>query len=840
MPVLRLFDPPIVDIAALRASYRSHSFRSGEGFVRGHGIDRIHFDSGQLVIDDLPVLKTYRGHDRVSWHQQTRDRYTGGHLHFSRGGTELTGMIFIGTSVRDAVPHHILATVLEPVAFTTQITTQRYPAGTDPSTIPPSAWQAGLQLATGYTQQVGSPTPAPVTFLDQQCIEPQSTWSIDPVSQNTVLSFQVDPNVVCFLDPAFYLQASIQFSVYQPVPTFAGTISSTCADQTGTGVYFWRGTAGPSVDLTCSSQADLGLITLHTDDFTAPGRSLSRPEPLTLTEADVLPADDDLSLTELMTLIPDDGITQMSQDMLVENMKWAMGQDSTETGWLSMVFGEVPPQITPDRQQLVTQSLTWYQQSFSKAYLGWAITNYSGTGAPSTNLDAAQQLTLKDYLQTGMAQSSDFNTQQNGIYLQAYVATQPRLADYIADATTDWATQLYDAVTTPEQIILAMNRIFGAAGSPGAMSTVNNFATMLNALQPSGALATQYMQNFQASSMIGNVHQLTVTSQTTFAEWLPEWLQEFLNYVATNQNVPDSAQLAAQQLQTFIQQNNGSLTQAAGVLAGFVMDANGVTILGKASNAAVAFAEAYPSLTGLGNMFFFASWCTGTVMLGEAFMNWGNLTTAQRVETVTASVALGMQALASAPGFLQGLKAMGLKGWNQLTEFCAGPDAASYWQQLQINGDDPLLGGAQAAADALVDGDAGALATLCAGAKTLLGPISVIASGVFAVFSAIKFANDLKSGAPTMQTAFDGVMMATQIASTVCLTIGLAIGSVVFAFAAAVFGIIGVVVAIVEMFELKPVSPLQEFMNDTVIPFVNGLPPQTPPPTASVMLAIAR
>jgi hypothetical protein len=840
MPALRLFDSPIVDIARLRASYRCHAFRSGNGFVRGQGIDSVHFDSGQLFIDDLPVLKVYRGHDRVSWHQQTRDRYTGGHLHFSRGGTELTGMIFTGTSVHDAVPQHILGTTVLPVAYTTQITTQRYPAGTDPNTIPASGWEAGLQMATGYVQQVGSPTPSPVSFLDQQCIDTESTWSIDPTSQNTVLSFTVDPDVICFIDPAFYLQASIEFSVYQPIPTFAGTISSTCADQTGTGVYLWKGTAGPSVDLSCSSQAALGLTTLRTGDYAAPGRHQERPIAMPLTEADLLPADDVLSLTELMTLIPDDGATQMSQDMLVENMKWAMGQDSTETGWLAMVFGEVPPQLTPGRQQLVTQSLSWYQQSFAKAYLGWAITNYSGNGAPSTNLDAAQQLTLKEYLQTGMAQSSDFNTQQNGIYLQAYVATQPRLADYIADPTTDWATQLYDAVTTPAQIILAMNRIFGAAGTPGAMSTVNNFATMLNALQPSGDLATQYVGYFQASSMIGNVYQTAPTSQTTFAEWLPDWLDAFLNYVATNQNVPDSAQLAAQQLQTFIQQNNGSLTQAAAALATFVMDANGSTVLGKANNAALAFAAEFPKLTALGNMLFFASWCTGGVMLGEAFMNWGQLTTEQRVETVTASVTMGMQALASAPDFLQGIRAMGLKGWNQLTEFCASPPANDFYQRLQLNGDEAVAAGAENAADALAPESTSALATLCAGAKTLLGPISVIASGVFAVFSAIKFSNDLKSGAPTLQIAFDGVMMATQIASTVCLAVGLAIGSVVFAFAAAVFGIIGVVVAIVEMFELKPVSPLQAFMNDTVIPFVNGLPPQTPPPTASLTLAIAR
>jgi hypothetical protein len=188
-----------------------------------------------------------------------------------------------------------------------------------------------------------------------------------------------------------------------------------------------------------------------------------------------------------------------------------------------------------------------------------------------------------------------------------------------------------------------------------------------------------------------------------------------------------------------------------------------------------------------------------------------------------------MQTLASVPGFIGGVKAMGLDGWSGFVEFCAGGPPQSFAQRVMDFSDDPLLGGAQSAADAITDASS-ALSALCAGIKSLLLPIGVIASAVFAVVSTIQFVDDLKNGVGTTQTAFDGVIAGTQIASTVALAAGLALGSVVCATAAAVFGLIGLVIAIIAIFVIKPTSPLETLMTKTIIPFVQALPAQTAPP----------
>ncbi len=832
MLVPRLFDPPTVDVTKLNGSYRCHAFQSGKGFVRASGIDRLHFDSGKLSVDDLPILKPRFGHDRVSWHQQTAGRYSGGHLHFSRGGTEASGVIFSGTTAQDAVRHDVLATTLEPVAYDTQITTQRYPANTDPTTLPASAWTTGLQLAIGYSPKAGSSGPSPVAFLDSQCISSDVTWGIDPTNQATVFAFGgMDPTVFCLVDSSLYLQASVEFPVYQPVPTFSGTVTSTCADQSGNGVYFWKGTAGASVNLSCSDD----MITLQTEDFTAP-RTMTKAAPLALTEDDLIDTSSDpLSLTELMTLVPDDTqILPISQTLLVENMKWAMGQSSTESGWLGLVFGEVAPVLSPNQQTLANQSLNWYQNNFAKAYVGWAISNYSGAGAPTSQLTSDQQLQLEYYLETGMAQDPDYNTQQNGIYMEAYVQSQPRLGDYIADTASDWGTQLYNAITTPAQILLAQNRIAFTNGATGAMTPINNLATMLLALAPNSDQASTYYQYFQNTSLVATADQTVPSSQTTMANWLPLWITKFLTAAADSGSVPDSAQVAvaaaAADLKAFITTNNNNTTDAAAALATYVFDANGASLLAKSNNAATAFLADYPKLTSLGNMFFFMTWSVGVLSLYEAFTNWGTLTDDQKAQAVTASVTLGMQTLASAPDFISGVKAMGISGYNSLRECWASSPGDDFAQRVLDFSNDPLLGGARSAADALSD-ETSALSILCGGLKSLLMPIGVVASAVFAVLSAIQFADDLKDGAGTTQTAFDGVMMGTQIASTVALAAGLALGSVVCATAAAVFGLVGVVIAIVAYFVIKPVSPLETLMSKTIIPFVAGLAPQTPPPS---------
>ena len=783
----------------------------------------MHLHDGQLIIDGQRVLQPYLGHDMISWSQRTKDHYTSGHLWIGDKGATVQGVVYRGADVKSAKAEHVVGTAIPPVPYKTKITAKRYPEGTDPATLPPSDWGNGLTLSIGFVQAVGQGAPTTQVLLDGQDISTSVAWSIDQKNQKTVLSINVD-SFACQFDSSLYLTGSVEFDISQPIPTFSGSLTSTCADQDGKGVYFWKGTAG-------AAQQNPTALKAH--QTVAP-----------LTASDILAADG-LSLPELMSIVPDDSVSTQANNLLVENMKWAMGQNSTEKGWLEMFFGENPPVLSPAQQQVAQKSTNWYQQTFSKSYLGWAITNYTGPNAPSTNLSSDQELQLKYFLQTGMAKDPDFNIQQNGIYVQAFIDAKPRLQNYINDTSSNWAQQLYDAITAPAQFTLMVNRVWGAAGQQGAMTPANNFATLLSALQPSSQLAKQYIQSVISGTLYNSVHQSTVNA-SDMMEWLPAFLQEFLNQIATQGNVPDSAKLAAEQLKQMLADAGGNMTTVAQELSNFVVNANGANILEKTQNAQSAFLQKFPKFAAVGQMLFFAAWCMGVIMIVKAFQNWKNLKPEDKAKAIVTAVALGFQALDVVPQFIGGIKEMGLKGWNEFQAWRNGPDpqedmiemnemaGGEDWVANGVNETTPLFD----AAEGTIKTTGTAWESLFSVASKVVAVVGVVVSAAFAVFSTIDFVNDIKSGQPITKIVFDGIMMVTNIATTVCIVLDLVLTTTIFAMAAAVLAIVGVIIAIIEMFVVKPKNPLDSFMSDTVIPFVKGLPPQTPPPGSLALVAV--
>ncbi|AKJ00566.1 hypothetical protein ATI61_10424 [Archangium gephyra] len=819
---LKLNAPRSVFPERMSHVYEVHTYsKDAAAFQRGGGVKAIRFMAGKLYVDDLPVLAPHFGKDGVTWSQRTRDHFTSGHLHYMSGGTELHGVIYRGRTPQDATEHHVLATTLQPVNYTTQITTRRYPAGTDPSTLGEDGWATGLVLQIGYTQGQGDTVPTPKVLLDEQDITSGISWSIDAKTQRTVLVLALDGSVVCDFDNSLYLTGSVEFDIDQVLPTFSGTITATCTDNsTGTGVYLWKGTAQ-------AARAD-GRARLAPHEFT----------PLNLTAGDVLAADDSgLSIAELMSIIPDSYVSEMANTLLNENMKWAMGQSGDETKWLSMVFGENPPVIPPSQQDLINKSLSWYQGDFAKSYLGWAVSNYDGAGAPSAKLTDDQKLKLKYFLQTGLAKDKDFNTQQNGIYLQAFIQAKPRLQAYLKDTQGNWAQQLFDVVTSAPQMTLMINRVYGATGLNGAMAPANNFSTLLSALDPSGTLARQYYQAVLTGTVSNSVHQSTGGGDSELMEWLPDFLQQFLDTVAHAGTIPDEAKLAAQQIQQMMQEQGMTITQVAQEMSDAIVNANGANLLQKTQNAETAFVQKFPKFEKVGQMMFFAGWCVGVVMVVKAFQDWKNLSPEDKAKAVLSAVTLGVEALDIVPKFIQGIKSMGMDGWNKFTAWRNSRNGQDGVEDIESNLDEDWVRVGADETSPLFDATTGVVKTegtlwetLFAGAAKVVAVIGVAVSAAFAVLSTIDFINDLRSGQPVTKDVFDGIMMATNILMTVCLVVDLFVATTVFAMAAAVLAIVGVIVAIIAMFVVKPKNPLDDFMNNVVIPFVEGLGPQTPPP----------
>jgi hypothetical protein len=223
-----------------------------------------------------------------------------------------------------------------------------------------------------------------------------------------------------------------------------------------------------------------------------------------------------MKLRELITLLPDDQVAENANSMLLRNMKWAMGQDDEEGRWLAEFFGQTPPFVPDDQQALIRKSLDWYQKKFAMAYMTQAFNTYSGTNQPSTRLDQDENARLDNFLRKGLAQSTEFNVQHQGIYIDAYVGAKPRLALFLADAKkngTNWAQKVFDELTSGPQFTLTVNRVGGALGDKGATGPVNNFACLLTALDPSGEKAKAYVKAVLTGVLAQQVAKTQPTGQ---------------------------------------------------------------------------------------------------------------------------------------------------------------------------------------------------------------------------------------------------------------------------------------------------------------------------------------
>jgi hypothetical protein len=833
----------IINPAQLNRSY--HMCATSEGTVglkAGHGISTVQFKSNNLFIEDIHIVQPRFANDFVSWKQLTTSHYTCGHLHFSPGGVMLRGVIALGKTKADAITYQVVGSYFPLVShsgdtklfaaplaasnlrtFTTQITKQRYPVDPktnqptqDPSQLPEDAWQTGLTLALGYDttthQQI-------VQLGEGEDISTDAFYKAadKPNQAGLVIAADSDSGFLCAMYPDLYIDASITLTLLA-TDTFIGTVATLCSDDPKTpptGVYFWKGTS-PSPQFTAAAT------------------------PALLTTADLL-QDSSLSVEELAGLVPGTGTSQtdintMANSLLVENMKWAISQRADEQGWLTTFYGENPPVLSSEQQALATQSLGWYQDTYAKAQLGWQIANYSGVNKPDTQLTDAQTLQLKYFLQTGLAQDKDFNIQQQGLYPQAYALSLTRIRDYIADGGEKWAQQLSDMYNNNLAIDVPYVK------STHDMSRVNQGATLLTVLQPSGELAKAYYQNFITNTLQNQVDVASYQDQDSLMQWLPKWLQELLNQASIDPSkIPDSGKLAIEQLKELLAESGNNMATVADEMATILANAPGSTIWAACKNADDAWATQYPKASAIGKMFFFVAFSYGLSMVISAFANWKNMKPEDQGKLVTATVALGLEAIQIAPEMLISVKDMSVDIFNKIKAWRNSPDAQKSINEMGESVDPNYL---QAGIDETtklfnaetktIEGE-GTLweKFFASGFKVVLKAVGILVAAAVAAFSIYDLVQDIGSGQPIAKEILDGVMAATNIAVVVCLVVELAVTSVVANVLGVVFALVGAIISIIEMFVIKPANPLDDFMKNTVIPFVNGLPPQTQPPAAT-------
>ncbi|WNC12967.1 hypothetical protein [Brevibacillus brevis] len=805
----------------LRASYHILTYQTDEGFVPIESMQTVVLDRGALIVGRTPIHVAKFTEDHITWVQQSEGRYSSGHLYIHDGGQRIHGIVYQGTTHEDAVKHDIFGTVVKPVTYKTTITKRSYPPATSPSTLPADDWQEGLELTISYQLGMGDTLPAPKVLLGGEDITDQTTWKIDHESR-TVLSINLDDEA-CSLADQLYKTASIAFDMYTPVPEGVGTIEALCRDTESlkeTTVRFWK-----------ASPVQHNVLFAH--------HSL---EPIAA--EDVLAQPEELTINELMTILPDQSVNDDSNSMLMRNMKWAMGQDGTQREWLSKFFGQKPPVISePNQQELVKQSLHWYQSQFAKAYLTKSFQQYDGANKPSHRLDDAQAKKLDVFLKEGLAQSKDFNIQHQGIFVDAYIGAKPRLRAYIQDGGEKWAKELYDVLTNSPQFVLMVNRISGAAGDPNALAPLNNFACLLTALQPSAELARNYYKAVMTGVVVKLVPQTSHSKKETIMQWLPTAMQELLRRLADGE-LPDEVDISKEEAKEMYEEYIKHQNEIASSLADLLQSVIATTLFKEVEQMEEGFqqiAQKYPKLVKASKLFLVVAWIGGIASIITALVkgSWDKMSDVEKAEFITQCTQTVVQAFDAVPVLYNGTKSLTMATYNKLLDkFFSQEQQTSIGEigDVVSEADGGFVNAACQQMEEVIAAAEGAEAGAVGKGSMFaeffnnkyltqsVKALGAVIAAAMAGWSLWQLIDDIKKKGSVSTIVFDSLIFAANFLAAVCLVVDLFVTTSFLPIAGAVLAIAGMVLSVLANFFEEPDNPVDDFMNDVGIPFVDSLP----------------
>ncbi|MGW0251974.1 hypothetical protein ACWDYH_35630 [Nocardia goodfellowii] len=822
-----------VNLNTVHGTYRLLSHGEGVEFEEHPVFPTVTLDRGSLRLGDFPVRTATFTADHVTWVQRAENHYTTGRLYLHDDNLHMHGFIALGASAEQAKRYDVMGTSVPVSRCTTQITKNRYPAETSHGSVPGDDFQPGLDLFISFVDAPGDVRPEPKVWLggedDDHDISTFTVWKVDQKG-NTVLGIDLGPDDCEHLPDGMYMNAELAFDPNKPNPTGYGTVTALCSDSDTSSspheqVYLWIATpADPVGDAPRADSASVGqahYAAVSADEVSGWAANLD--------------------INELLTIVPDQDVEDQCHKDLIRNMKWAMGRDDIQRKWLGDYLGTTPPFLPPKQQPLVQSSETWYRDQFAMSFLVNNFDSYKGPNEPSTRLDPTQKQKLHDHLTKGFAKSADFNTQNHGIFVFAFAEAKHRLQDYLDDKSTNWAQAVFDALTSGVQFRITVNRVAQAAGDPKAMTPVNNHACLLSALQPSGELAKKYynkvLHGLSMKMLLQSVHK----DPELVDVWLPTALQKLLNMYA-NGELPELADISrheAREVARDVIRHSSAISKQVGriLLSTSSRDWYRATYDLEAGLRAT-FQEKHPKWV------FMARWAVPLALAGSVASlvwtlyrgDWKNMTTEQRVGFVNQCVQAAVTACDVVPStFTAGAKALKSSAvWRRFTERLFGSEVEDVVTTsiTYLNPDklDPGELAARTVNSTLRSDQEGAMSMWSKiftkkGFTRVLRCFGVVTALVMTGLAGYEIFKDFTQGKSLTRKTFDMIQFGFLALSTVCLILEFAMPAVTaLPVAGAILAIAGIVVAIIAMFADKPPNPIDQWLKDHGIPFVNGLP----------------
>ena len=792
-------------------------------FVDNALVAAVRLDHGSLYVNDELMPNPRFGRGFVSFCAADDSRSISGVLNFTPDGNAMTGTIFFGAN---GVASELEVGGVAPVTtYTTQLGDVGAvpPQGSSfPAWSPPAAskWSSSINFTQTYQFHQGK-LPQSIYEINGQDVTIYSAVTTNPANGNLVIAVDIPASILDDYVEQFGDQAPASFTIEVSGTSFSGAANRVVATQGGGYVasqdqYAFQGqwTQPPASSFapeTAASEDSLSAVTSGTT----------------------------LGITQLYTLQVDPHQLQNDQfNLLVENMKWALGQDPTKQPLLNF-FGELPPDLPQDRTDLIVKDASYYTENMVTSYLGNAINKMTGPGAPTTRLNDQEQTNLDFYLRAGLPKDPAFGRQTHGIYLTAFSEAANGLSDYVADQAAhtvdgkidpahDWATQLFNAMTQPQRLNMTFNGLMNGF----SMDNINRHTGLLMAIEPGGKLAKKYHKTLLVRSLAASIEHLDLSRKASVASWLEQAISGLITVVVQKKTPlpvdPDTAKRLeelAQELDDAVDEAGG-ITGLAGALADLLVAASsqrvGTDFWDVLRATQVAWKKAgYVFARGI----YMIAIIGGLVSSIISFLRWDKLNPIEKASAITAVIEVAAKIAETMKQILSG--EWSFTDTGQLRESISNIELT---EPLLPNDEQVQDAAEDFADDANPDGNG--IATegtswaelFSEGFDVVMSVIGAITAGTFAILSTITFIEDLIDNETISTTVLDGVIAAANIGVAIAAVVSIFSAAACVPILGAVCAVIGVIAALIEMLipKPKPETPAEKFMENNLLPAMGG------------------
>ncbi|KAJ8313352.1 hypothetical protein KUTeg_009138 [Tegillarca granosa] len=555
-----------------------------------------------------------------------------------------------------------------------------------------------------------------------------------------------------------------------------------------------------------------------------------------------------LSLSDLFMLdAPDNSLVhKTTTDMLIQAVKYDLDDDTR-----SDVLGITKPILDPQLREIAQNHTQFLGDNFGRSYLLQGLSQCKSMEDHFSQDDRNKLLYYWNANDEGcLSTNKDYSKLNTDISRVAFLKLVPRLQLYIDDGGEKWAKTLYDKLTSKS----VMNGLIVQLLTDQGRAIINKQTMVLLCLCPEKDYYLKFHQKIVESKLQTLIQYFNTTKKGTdeVKDFIQDTIRQLIIMVENNSDElsSDIKKELMDQIQDVQEELKVESTEALMTRMGsFVTEILNMmaemkgTVWKNFTQAVGQLLKKIPPKVGkfLGSMLSVGLFSASVYFTVYSFMNWKNLTPAQKLSTITNSMVITMKVITKVSEFFG--KMFEACQTQKLSFKLLNDILSMTYDEVVRNGTGAMIeqnvpegeSASEAIAEAVTEDENVAtrvtrFRTFLDVSDTIVEALNIAALTACAVVIGFQIARDFQTGAPVYKKVLDiiqGVCIGIQLG---CSVIGLAVESTVIAAIGTVCAVIGIVIAIVcfilgfvEKPKPKP-TPAEKFVAGKGKKFLNSLP----------------